>query len=105
MKEIECFKAEGTLVYPNGKTLTWGPYYFKNKQKAENKVNIVLQDIIDWVHEDNPNLNTESKNIKRFKDFIVIQVFAKEDENTIQKCGVMVRLDKLHFEEEFETKL
>ena len=96
------FKVEGNIIYPDKTTLTWGPFYYHSIEKTMNKMNNIMEYIVDWV-----NLKDKSLNIKPEKyvkasggKTVVFEIKSWKDEQTLQNCDGIISIDEIFFEDE-----
>lgn len=104
MSTDRYFKTEGTLIYPSTDTLTWGPFYYHDKNKAIDKMEEVQKYIVDWVNEQDPSLNIKPTDMIRTRDNkqIVFKIKAWRDSINLDNCGCIIRVDEIFFEDDYE---
>lgn len=100
MKEKEFFyTVEGNILYPDKHMLTWGPFYYHSKEKANDRMWVILHDITNWCNEKDPSLNISPQNVIRVKDQIVFDIQAWKDDFTLQKCDGIITVELVSFED------
>ena len=100
MTEKEFFyTVEGNIIYPDKSMLTWGPFYYHSKEKAKDRMETILQDIIGWCNMKDPSLNISPLNVTRLSDLICFDIQAWKDETTLQKCEGIITVELVKFED------
>lgn len=100
MTEKEFFyTVEGNIIYPDKSMLTWGPFYYHSKEKAKDRMETILQDIIGWCNMKDPSLNISPLNVTRLSDQIGFDIHAWKDETTLQKCDGIITVELVKFED------
>lgn len=96
------FLVEGNMVFSDNKMLTWGPFYYHSKEKAKNRIDIILKDIVNWCNLKDPSLNIIPKDIKWSKtnDRVVFKIDAWKNDTTLDKCWCMIYIEEIFFEDE-----
>ena len=96
------FKVEGNVIYPDKKMLTWGSFYYHSIDKAKERMQVILDDIKNWVNLQDPKLNIEPENFVKTKDGtqIVFDIKAWFDEKTLQDCDGIITVEDIFFEDE-----
>lgn len=94
-------KVEGNIIYPDEHMLTWGPFYYYSEQKAKDRMEVILKDIINWCNLQNPTLNIQPKDLIRTIDGkqIVFHIQAWKDEETLQECNGIITVENIFFED------
>lgn len=100
------FKTEGNILYPskdkhNRPMLTWGPIYFHSFEKAQAKMDEILEWIVNWVNEQNKVYITP-ENVIRCSDnkMVVFKIDAWKDEHNLVKCDGIITVEDIFFEDE-----
>ena len=93
------YKVEGNIIYPNKNMLTWGPFYYHSKEKAINRVEDVLNDIIDWCNSKDSTLHIIPQNIIKKPEQVVFKIQAWKDEETLQECNGVIDVELVKFED------
>lgn len=93
------YKAEGNIIYPDEQMLTWGPFYYHSKEKAKARMEVILKDITDWCNLQDPSLNISPQNMISMKEQMVFEIQAWKDETTLQKCGGIITVEEIYFED------
>lgn len=93
------FKVEGNIIYPNKEMLTWGPFYYHSKDKGKERMEVILGDITNWCNLQDPSLNITPDNLIRNTSQIVFNINAWKDEKTLQKCGGIITIEEIFFED------
>lgn len=94
------FKVEGDIIYPDKYMLTWGPFYYHSKEKAKEQMEKILQDITDWCNLKDPTLKIVPENLIRCSQKqIIFDIKAWKDETTLQKCGGIITVEEISFED------
>lgn len=96
------FRVEGNIIYPDETMLTWGPFYYHSKDKAMERMQPILNDIIDWVNGKDPTLEIRPEDLLTTigGTQMVFKIKAWRDEKTIQKCNGIVLVEEMFFEDE-----
>ena len=96
------FKVEGNIIYPDEKTmLTWGPFYYHSKPSAVLRMDVILNDITEWVNLEDPSLEIRPENVLRTRtgDQIVFKIKAWYDDNDLQDCNGIISVEEIFFED------
>jgi len=95
------YKVEGNIIYPNETMLTWGPFYYHSKDKGQERMEIILEDITKWCNLQDPSLNIIPENLIRTIDNsqIIFNIKAWEDEETLQNCKGIIIIEEIFFED------
>lgn len=95
------FKVEGNIIYPDWKTLTWGPFYYHDYEDGKKRMKKVMEDITSWCNERDPSLNIQPENVitTREEDNIAFSIKAWKDKRTLQKCDGIVDIEEIFFED------
>lgn len=99
IKKEFFYTVEGNILYPDKSMLTWGPFYYHSKEKANDRMEVILQDITDWCNLKDPSLNISPQNIIRMNDQIVFDIQAWKDDTTLQECGGIITVELVSFED------
>jgi len=96
------FKVEGNIIYPNDHMLTWGPFYYHSYEKAKSRMNVILEDIINWVNLKDPSLNIKPENYIKCTDekMVVFEIKAWQDEDHLENCNGIITVEDIFFEDE-----
>ena len=101
------FKTEGNILYPskddhNRPMLTWGPFYYHNKENGKIQMGNIEKYIIDWVNEQDKSLNIKPENyiVCSGGNMVVFKIKAWKDEQTLQDCDAIITVDDIFFEDE-----
>ena len=96
------FKVEGNIIYPDKQMLTWGSFYYHSYNKAKEKMNEILEWIINWVNEKDSSLNIQPEDLIKTHDNrqIVFHIKAWKDKQTLQDCDAIITVDNIFFEDE-----
>lgn len=96
------FRVEGNIIYPDDTMLTWGPFYYHSKDKAMERMQPILNDIIDWVNGKDPTLEIRPEDLLTTigGTQMVFKIKAWRDEKAIQKCKGIVLVEEMFFEDE-----
>jgi hypothetical protein len=108
MEYKHYFKVEGTMIfnYENHKaidTLTWGPFYYHDKEKAKAKINKIMTYMVDWVNGHEKNVETikpQNEIWTRDKSQIVFHLKAWKDDNTCEDTRCLISVTPIYFEDE-----
>jgi len=100
-KQFKYFKTEGNIIYPDNQMLTWGPFYFHSIDKAKEKMNEIMDWIINWVNTKDNTLNIQPKDIVKSScnTMIAFNIKAWEDEQNLQDCKGIITVDNIFFED------
>lgn len=95
------FKTEGNIIYPNKEMLTWGPFYYHSKEKAMDKMDVVLEYIVNWCNEKDPTLNIKPQELIKTRDGsqIVFEIDAWYTEDDLQRCNGIIAVEEMFFED------
>lgn len=95
------FKTEGILRYPSESTLTWGPFYYHNEDKAKAEMEKVMKYIVDWVNEKDPTLDIKPTNVMRTRcdKQIIFEIKAWRDDEHLDDCNGIITVDEIFFED------
>jgi hypothetical protein len=98
----QYFRVEGNIVYPDETMLTWGPFYYHSKYKAKERMQLILNDIIDWVNGKDPTLEIRPEDLLTTigGTQIVFRIKAWRDEKTLQKCDGVISVEEMFFEDD-----
>ena len=96
------FKTEGNLLYPDKQILTWGPFYFHSFEKAQIKMDEIMEWIVKWVNEKDETLNIQPENVIRCSGnkMIVFNIKAWKTEDKLEDCDVLITVEDIFFEDE-----
>ncbi len=102
MKNSAFYKTEGNILYPDGSMLTWGPFYYESEERAKERIEPVLQDIVDWCNSKDSSLNVSPENLIRTVDDkqVIFDIRAWKDDNTLQECGGIITVESCFFVED-----
>jgi hypothetical protein len=100
MKTID-YKVEGNMFFKDKGMLTWGPFYYHSLDKAKEKTNEVLKNIVEWCNLKNPSLNIEPQNLKCLANGkqIIFDIQAWKDDTHIETCGTIITVEEIFFED------
>jgi hypothetical protein len=95
------FKVEGNIIYPDDTMLTWGPFYYHNPDNGKEKMNGILQDIVNWCNLQDPTLNIQPENLIQVSGNtqIVFSIKAWKDEKTLETCNGIIEIEDIFFED------
>lgn len=95
------YKIEGNIVFPDEHMLTWGPFYYHSEEKAKNRMESVLNDIVSWCNLQDPSLQIEPEKLikTRSGDQICFYIKAWKDETHLEKCSGIVSVEPIYFED------
>ena len=94
------FKVEGNILFSENNMLTWGPFYYHDYTKAVERMDDILKDITNWCNGEDLTMHIEPKDVLRMRDQIVFNILAWKDENNLCKCGGIIEVDEMFFEDE-----
>ena len=57
------YKVEGNIIFPNEHMLTWGPFYYHSEEKAKDRMESVLNDIVSWCNLQDPSLQIKPEKL------------------------------------------
>lgn len=99
---MKNYKTEGNIIYPDGHMLTWGPFYFHSLNLAKNKMDEILDWIINWVNEKDKTLNIKPENLTKTTSNRIIgfKINAWKDDTHLEKCDGVITVDDIFFEDE-----
>lgn len=105
MEEINMeryFKTEGNLIYPDKQMLTWGPFYYHSIDLGMERMNQIIEDIVNWVNLKDPTLDIKPENFIKPKGgrMIVFKIKAWKNENTLEDCDAIITIEDIFFEDE-----
>jgi hypothetical protein len=108
MEYKDYYKVEGTMIfnYENHKaidTLTWGPFYYHDKEKAKAKIDKIMTYMVDWVNGHKNNVETikpQNEIRTRDKSQIVFHLKAWRDDNTCEDTRCLISVTPIYFEDE-----
>lgn len=99
MKHNKYYKAEGNMLFGSAETdnlsmLTWGPFYYHNKENVKKCLPHIKQDIINWVNGQDPTLNIQPENeiMNKSETLITFNIKAWKTESELEntKCLITV---------------
>lgn len=95
------YKVEGNIVFPDEHMLTWGPFYYHSKEKAKDRMESVLNDIVSWCNLQDPSLDIKPEKLIRTRpgDQICFYIKAWKDETHLEKCSGIVSVEPIYFED------
>ena len=95
------YKTEGNILYPDKSMLTWGPFYYHSEDKAKEKMEEVLKDIVNWCNLKDPSLNITPKDVKRPRSgiHITFEIQAWRDEHHLEDCNGIITVEPIFFED------
>ena len=103
------FKTEGNILYPNKDEnnrhmLTWGPFYFHSIDKAQAKMDEIMEWIVNWCNEQDKTLNIKPENIIKASGgkMITFKIKAWKDEKHLVDCDALITVEDIFFEDEKE---
>ena len=96
------FLVEGNMFFSDNKMLTWGPFYYHSKEKAKNRIDIILKDIVNWCNLKDPSLNIIPKDIKwtNTNDGLLFKIDAWKNDTTLDNCSCMIHIEQIFFDDE-----
>lgn len=108
MEYKHYFKVEGTMIFnadnpKSSDTLTWGPFYYHDKEKAKAKINKIMTYMVDWVNGHEKNVETikpQNEIWARDKSQIVFHLKAWKDDNTCEDTRCLISVQHIFFEDE-----
>lgn len=96
MDIVRNYKVEGNIIWPNKTMLTWGPFYYHSQEKAIDKMNDILNYIINWCD------NAEPENITVANDATQIAFDIKvlnDDHTALENCTGFIEVTEIFFED------
>lgn len=105
---MDYYNVEGTMIFntdnpKSSDTLTWGPFYYHDKEKAKAKINKIMTYMVDWVNSHENNVEEiKPQNIiwARNKTQVVFDLRAWKDDSTIENTDCIISVEQIFFEDE-----
>lgn len=105
---MDYYKVEGTMIFnadnqKSSGTLTWGPFYYHDKEKAKAKIDKIMTYMVDWVNSHKNNVEEiKPQNIiwDRNKTQVVFDLRAWKDDSTIENTDCIISVEQIFFEDE-----
>lgn len=101
---MRSYKVEGNIVFPDYHMLTWGPFYYHDKEKAKAKIPDILEHIVGWVNEKDPSLEIKPESVVSTKsgDTLAFTIKAWKTEKELQECNGLVQVTSFSYEDTIE---
>lgn len=95
------FKVEGNILYPDKTMLTWGPFYYHSREKAIERMDGIMKDVVDWCNLKPIDMNIEPENVVKtnLSDQIGFKINAWTDDMSLVKCTVFISVEDIFFED------
>lgn len=95
------YKVEGNIIYPNKQMLTWGPFYYHDKDQAVARMPDILKDIEEWCNLQDPTLNIKAQDVFNTTngEQVIFNIKAWRDDEHLDECRGIICVDYIVFED------
>ena len=101
---MRYYMVEGNIIYPDKQMLTWGAFYYHSREKAIERMDIILEDIVNWCNLQDSSLNIKAENLIRCSGNtqIAFDIKAWKNEKELCDCDGIITVEDVFFEDEKE---